>query len=136
MVCFMLHIGLAKMGVLIVADDESVRRALACVVRYSGWESDACGPQADVIALLANPGIDVVLLDHRMWGVDGLEIARNIRSRNIAVPVVLMSPITDSIRRHVVKELQIAKVISKPPSLKELRSALEEAFGAPAVVTD
>lgn len=124
------------MKVLIVADNESVRRALACMVLYSGWESDACGPQADVIALLVNPGIDVVLLDHRMWGIDGLEIARTLRSRNIVIPVVLMSPITDSISRHVIEDLQIASVISKPPSLKELRSALEEASRASSVVTD
>jgi CheY-like chemotaxis protein len=126
-----------KMRLLIVADDESVRRALACVVRYLGWESQACGPDADTIAaLMVNSGIDAVLLDHRMWGIDGLEIAKSLRDRDITVPMVLMSPIIDSIRHEVLTSLQISKVVSKPPSLDELRAALGEVARASAVVTD
>jgi len=127
---------LLKMKILIIADDECVRKALAFFVRHFGWESQACDQYADIVALLGNPGIDVVLLDHRMLGIDGLEIARNIRDHKIRVPVVLMSPIVDSVRHDAIESLQISKVVSKPPSLNELRTAIEEAFRASSVAID
>jgi len=114
------------MKVLVVAEDLGVRSALTCVVKYFGWEPHGCNQHADAAVLIEQLEIDVVLVDHAMLGVDGLEVVRRIRSRNVKVPVVLMSP-SERINSATMKRLAISKVIPKPPNLKGMKAALEAA---------
>jgi CheY-like chemotaxis protein len=77
--------------VLVVDDDPLQLRAAARLLRALG-HSGALAPQGQVaLDLLGQQVFDVVLLDLRMPGLDGVEILRLLRPRFPQLPVVLVS---------------------------------------------
>lgn len=81
----------SKVGrVFIIEDDESLRRELATVLELDGHEPYICTDfsQAPQETRAANP--DLVILDLRLPGTDGLSICRDIRSSS-NVPVLVLT---------------------------------------------
>ncbi len=76
---------------LIVDDEKSIRNALVQVFEYEGHEVlDASeGPEALEVAARMRP--DVIFLDVKMPGMDGLEVLERLREADRGVPVVMIS---------------------------------------------
>lgn len=78
--------------VLIVEDTEHVRTMLEHVMDLHGFDvvgAAADGPEALRLAAETTP--DVVVVDYRMPGMDGLETAQLLRADHPEVPVILYS---------------------------------------------
>ena len=77
---------------------------------------------------------DAVLLDHRMPGVDGLELARAIRT-DAAIASTALLLLSSSLlpeARDRAEQLGFVATMQKPVRQKALLRALQRAFGAPA----
>ncbi len=77
---------------ILVAEDETVaREALAGLLKTEGYEVDSAadGEQALAAALESRP--DVVLLDVRMPGLDGLSVLRRLHERGADCAVIVMT---------------------------------------------
>jgi signal transduction histidine kinase len=82
--------GLVAPRVLVVDDDEAVRRALARLLGLSGLSVECADGAAAAMRLLTEDHFDAVLSDVLMPGdYDGLELARWARRRDL--PVLLLS---------------------------------------------
>ena len=66
--------------ILVVDDDDSLRRVLEVHLQQSGFSADSASSGEQGMALLAAKHYDVVLTDLKMPGVSGLEFLRQIRS--------------------------------------------------------
>ncbi len=80
------------MGRILIVDDEAeMRRALRLVLTHNGYQVEEApdGPTA-LTMIGANP-VDLVLLDIRMPGMDGIQTLRIIRQTNRDVPVVMVT---------------------------------------------
>ncbi|WP_206956570.1 sigma-54-dependent transcriptional regulator [Trinickia acidisoli] len=77
--------------VLIVDDDETMRDALAEVVRDLGHNACLAPNGAVALDLLDREAIDAVLLDLRMPGIDGLEVLRRMRERPVMPAVTVLT---------------------------------------------
>jgi len=78
--------------VLIVDDEEGIRRSLAGILGDEGFETTPAADGERAIESLARDGLpDLVLLDIAMPGRDGVEILREIGERWPHLPVVMMS---------------------------------------------
>ncbi|HET6205059.1 MAG TPA: sigma-54 dependent transcriptional regulator [Planctomycetota bacterium] len=75
--------------VLLVDDAPDIRSTLADLLQYEGFETRAAGRGEEALAALSREPIDVVLLDIKMPGRDGLEVLAEIRER-FPDPAVLM----------------------------------------------
>ena len=80
---------------LIVDDSAEARESLLEAVETLGWSGEAVGSGAEAIERMGGTGdetFDLVLIDWRMPGMDGLETARHLKSAPIssAAPVVVM----------------------------------------------
>jgi DNA-binding response OmpR family regulator len=71
------------------------------------------------LALVDSGGIDVVLLDIMMPGLDGLEVLRRLRAKS-ALPVVMLTARGDETDRVVGLELGADDYLAKPASPREL----------------
>lgn len=71
------------------------------------------------LALVDLGGIDVVLLDIMMPGLDGLEVLRRLRAKS-ALPVVMLTARGDETDRVVGLELGADDYLAKPASPREL----------------
>ena len=88
---------MAHLDVLVVDDDSMAREALRNMVDGLGWKATALGSgEAALQYLRAKPAgqapAEVVLLDYKMPGMDGLATARMIRDELKAAsnPIVIM----------------------------------------------
>ena len=80
------------MRVLVVDDSSDVRFMLGMLLEDVGMEVEAAGSGAEALDRLADPaGIDVVVLDQRMPGLTGIEVARCALDQGDCPPLVLFS---------------------------------------------
>jgi two-component system nitrogen regulation response regulator NtrX len=78
--------------ILIVDDEEGIRRSLAGILGDEGFETAAVSDgDAAIAALMAGEPADLVLLDIAMSGRDGVEVLAEVRERWPELPVVMMS---------------------------------------------
>ena len=70
-----------KIRVLVVDDEEVVRLGYRRVLSTDGFRVMAAGNGAEALDLMAGDRFDVVLLDLRMPGMDGLDVLRAIKER-------------------------------------------------------
>ncbi len=82
----------AAVRILVVDDDEAIRESLDVVLRFEHHDVVlAADGQAGLAALAADDGIELVFLDIKMPGRDGLEILVDIREKRPDVSVVMIS---------------------------------------------
>jgi two-component system response regulator MprA len=116
--------------VLIVDDDPIVRHTFAEMLRTAGFATLDTHSGRDGLALLrAQAGINLVLLDLSMPGMDGFAFrAEQMSDADIAcIPVVVISgsPISAQDRSR----LQAARYLAKPVQRGELISTVRECLG-------
>ncbi|MDF1566596.1 MAG: sigma-54 dependent transcriptional regulator [Spirochaetaceae bacterium] len=83
------------MRILIVDDEENLRKSLSAYVKTEGWESEQASNGLSARKLLEQGTFDALALDLRMPGMDGLELLEWIMNEGPAVPVVMMSAYGD-----------------------------------------
>ncbi len=80
------------MKILVVDDEEAIRDSLDLVLRFEHHDvSLAKDGQEGLKALAEDPGLEVVFLDIKMPGRDGLEVLGDIREQRPDVAVVMIS---------------------------------------------
>jgi two-component system nitrogen regulation response regulator NtrX len=77
--------------VLIVDDDASVRDAIRMILEYDGYETASARDAASGLAELEARRPDVVLLDIKMPGIDGMEALDRIQQMEAPPPVLMIS---------------------------------------------
>jgi two-component system nitrogen regulation response regulator NtrX len=77
--------------ILIVDDDKSVRESLKMILEYDRYEVEFAENGEQGLQKLERSPVDVVLLDVKMSGMDGIEVLTKIRQKNEKLPVVMIS---------------------------------------------
>lgn len=116
--------------VLVADDDEGMRELVAASLTNRGYsvqaEENGSGALRTFNALAAHvwplDGIDLVVLDHRMPGMTGLDVLREIRLSHWDTPAILMTAFPSAEVVACAAELG-ATVLSKPFSLDDLTRA-------------
>jgi FixJ family two-component response regulator len=109
--------------VAVVDDDASVRRALARVLRLSGYDVQIyASGQAFLLAFDA-ARVACVLLDIRMDGLSGFDVLERIRGDG--VPVILITGHGDPELRHRAIEAGAVSLLDKPLDSEVLIAELE-----------
>jgi DNA-binding NtrC family response regulator len=82
----------AQPGYVLLVDDEPLLlRALARILRPDGHRIELAETPAQAAPALADPALDVVLLDLRLGGASGLELLERIKAERPEVEVVVMT---------------------------------------------
>lgn len=82
--------------VLVVDDEEAVRRVVVAVLRSNGFHAEsASGVEEALRSLAANPACQLVLTDLRMPGVDGFGFLDLLGTRYPSLPVVMVTAVHD-----------------------------------------
>jgi CheY-like chemotaxis protein len=115
--------------VLLVEDDDEVAKLTSEMLEQLGFEvmRAASGPAA--LGALANGrSVDLVLSDIMMpGGMNGVELAREIKKRRRGLPVLLTSGYAEAVRPEA--EAEGVRILPKPYRLAELSSALHKLNG-------
>jgi DNA-binding response OmpR family regulator len=105
--------------ILVVDDDPQIRALLNEYLTEQGLRVSAASNGQELRRILADEAIDLVVLDLRLPGEDGMAIARSLRSE-FTVPIVMLTGVRDEADRVMGLELGADDYIVKPFSPREL----------------
>ncbi len=116
--------GAAKAGsgrVLLVEDQDSVRDMLLTMLERLGYEAAACVSGLEALDVLReNPdAFDLVLTDHNMPKMTGLELAQQINIDFPDLPFILLSGYSENKLRDLMEENLAIKAILRKPIAKD-----------------
>jgi DNA-binding NtrC family response regulator len=77
--------------ILVVDDDAEILIAFQRMLAHAGYEVERATSAASALEILDRTGIDPMLCDVCMPGMDGLEMLANIRERGLQLPAVVVS---------------------------------------------
>lgn len=107
--------------VLIVDDDPLIRDLLHAYLSQEGYEVHCADTAEGAEAFLARHAVDLVLLDIRLPGKDGLTLTRELRVRS-EIGIILITGRNDDIDRIVGLECGADDYVIKPLNPRELVS--------------
>lgn len=105
--------------ILVVDDDPDVRDLVVEYLGKNDMRVSAGGSGKEMFALFDQEAIDLVLLDLKLPGEDGMNLARTLRER-ATVPIVLLTGRNEEADRVMGLELGADDYITKPFSPREL----------------
>ena len=117
---------MASPSILVVDDDQAVCQMLAQFLVDHGYQATTAysGPEALALATTETP--DLILLDLRMPGMDGIECLRQLKVQTPKVPVMMVTAMDDELVAARCLELGAAEYLVKPVSLEQLRATLTQ----------
>src|SRR3974390_2980385 len=80
-----------KSRILVIDDEAAIRDSLRMTLEYEGYEFVGAATGQEGLALAEREAPDLILLDVKMPGMDGLEVLERLRNMNDALPVVVIS---------------------------------------------
>ncbi len=109
------------MRTLIVDDERSIREGLAKTLRRMGHEADVCSDGASALDCFRQGDYDLVFLDLKMPGLDGMEVLARMRELDPEVIVVIITgyPSIDNVLKAF--RLGAYDYLPKPFSPQEVR---------------
>ncbi|HXI21158.1 MAG TPA: sigma-54 dependent transcriptional regulator, partial [Gemmatimonadales bacterium] len=116
--------------ILLIDDEANIRRMLSALLRAEGFTVEEAANGAAGLLALDRVDPDAILLDLLMPpGPDGLETLRQLRSRGIEAPVIMMSgkaQLADAVRATQLGAFQfLEKPLSPEGVLVTLRAAVD-----------
>lgn len=105
--------------ILIVEDEESYREPLVYQLTREGYEVSAAATGEEGLELFTHGGIDLVLLDLMLPGIDGTTLCRRIREQS-RVPIIMLTAKSTEIDKVVGLEIGADDYVTKPYSFREL----------------
>lgn len=114
--------------VLLVDDEEGIRRVVARTLRKAGYEVHAASDGQGALALYERfrDGIDVVVTDVVMPGVGGPELVARLRATRPALPVVFMSGHTFDTLDEQALSPRLDRFLAKPFAPDQLTDCVEQ----------
>jgi two-component system nitrogen regulation response regulator NtrX len=80
-----------KIRILVIDDEGAIRDSLRMTLEYEGYEYFAAATGQEGLALAEREAPDLVILDVKMPGMDGIEVLDRLRAMNDALPVIVIS---------------------------------------------
>jgi CheY-like chemotaxis protein len=121
---------------ILVAEDEStIRMLMTLVLVKSGYQVESAADGAVAWEALQTKPFDLLITDHNMPKISGVDLVKNMRSARMEVPVVLIAGIVpeDEIAQN--PSLQLAATLSKPFEVADLLETVTNVLHVPASST-
>ncbi|MEP7310077.1 MAG: sigma-54 dependent transcriptional regulator [Acidobacteriota bacterium] len=77
--------------ILVIDDEAAIRDSLKMTLEYEGYEFVAAATGQEGLALAEREAPDLVVLDVKMPGMDGIEVLDRLRAMNDSIPVIVIS---------------------------------------------
>ena len=107
--------------ILIVEDEPITREQLVSYFEEEGFKVSSTGSGDDVLPMIQNQGVNLILLDIKLPGKDGLTLTREIRAHS-DVGIILVTSKNEQIDRILGLESGADDYVTKPFDPRELLS--------------
>jgi DNA-binding response OmpR family regulator len=104
---------------LVVDDDRSIREIMRVSLEEEGYIVDVANDAEEALELIRRNAPDLLVLDVMLPGMDGFELAREIRKTS-SLPIILLTAKTDTVDVVVGLESGADDYVTKPFETREL----------------
>ena len=118
--------GTMKSTVLVVEDEEKLRRVIELQLKTAGFEVEQAGTAEEALKLADRA--DVILTDLRLPGMSGLELLQQLRSEDSRTPVIVMTAFGSIETAVEAMKSGAVDFLPKPFSLDHLMTVVNKAL--------
>ena len=80
-----------NLNVMVVDDEKNIRRSLKLILDGEGYSTITCSSAEESLRVIYESRIDVILMDVKLPGMDGIEALTKLREINPELPVIIIS---------------------------------------------
>jgi len=114
-----------KKKILIIEDEEDLVKGLKLNLTDEGYEVDFTLNGVEGLRKALEETPDLIILDIMLPEMDGLEVCRELRQKNISIPIIMLTAKGEEIDKVVGLEIGADDYITKPFSVRELLARLK-----------
>ncbi|WP_104013177.1 ATP-binding protein [Burkholderia anthinoferrum] len=115
---------------VLFVDDNPVNRSLVHdQLDVLGYRADVASGVAQALDLVERHDYAIVMTDLNMPGLDGYALARMLRERGRALPILAVTAHAEPDELRLSKEAGIDEIVTKPTSLRSLEQAIAKYTG-------
>jgi CheY-like chemotaxis protein len=124
-----------KLNILVVDDEASVTASILWALKPFGHTIKVVsGGEPALASLATDPAIDLVITDHSMPPMNGLELVRRLRGAGYQGKVIVLSAHLSQHNRTAYDSLGVEAMLPKPFDVAALRKTIDELFQDPATL--
>jgi DNA-binding response OmpR family regulator len=116
------------MKILIIDDEAHIRQMMRLTLEASGYEVEEAANGEEGLARFARGGVDAIVLDQKMPGIDGLETLRRLNERAPDACVLMVTAFASIELAVDAMKLGATDFLRKPMTPEALRSAVAAAL--------
>jgi DNA-binding NtrC family response regulator len=113
--------------VFLIDDEKLFVESLTKVLRKREMAITSTHSGTDALEILSTETFDVIVLDIKMPGIDGVATLKEIRDRGITTPVIILTGHMDFERVTEVLKMGATELLLKPCDVETLVCAIENA---------
>ena len=114
--------------ILAVDDESSMRRLLEISLKQAGYEPILAADGFEALSILRKGGIDLVVSDLHMPGMDGLRLFKKMNEECLQIPVIIVTAKGEVSSAVEAMKLGASDYIQRPFDLETLEIAIEKAL--------
>jgi two-component system KDP operon response regulator KdpE len=115
--------------ILIIDDEELVRKYVRRALSSRGWEVTEMPDGASALELLAKEAFDVVICDLKMPDMRGEEVVKRIRVSRPAMKIIVITGSVSNISSPIVPGVEVDGFLIKPFGIDEIRAMADKVAG-------
>ncbi len=109
--------------ILVVEDEKAIADIVAFNLMREGYEIRTAYDGLEGLRFALNEGVDLILLDVMLPGMDGFEICRRVREKS-NVPIIMLTAREEETDKVLGLEIGADDYITKPFSMRELMARI------------
>lgn len=115
-----------KKTILIMDDEAGMRKLFTRILSRNGYKVLSSSDGEGGLDLIKDNVIDLVLLDLRLPGIQGMDVLREIRKKGWDMPVIIITGFGDEESEKEAKRLGASAYIHKPFRLENIKDLIEK----------
>ena len=121
--------------ILVIDDEQSIRELLNTLLHRKGYDVVLAESGKKGLELFRRERPDVMVLDLKMPGMDGLTVLQQVRSLEPKQPVIILTGAGTAEEKQQVRALGVTEFVEKGFSLHLLGDALKRILHNPVTAT-
>ncbi len=118
-----------KARILVIDDESAIRDSMRMILEYEGYDFLGAATGEEGITLADRESVDLVFLDIKMPGMDGLEVLGKLKGQSDQLPVVMISGHGTVATAVEATKLGAFDFIEKPLATERILLAIRNALG-------